>query len=218
MRGFSPLSQRRDGIADEPELVGAGHRKFKPVGEALHAGGLARGEGAVLRGMDEHQSIPAQMGHDGRAQPVPGLACIAVLEVVLRVRPLKIHSPAHGRGRAFPLAQAGEIAQVALAVGPGHVGREPGRAMDFQDLYEVAGAVPPEMFLPAVRVIVGVFHPRSGCQWRKITNGFPQGDRWLQSDGGTFGTAGGRTAVAAGACARRIPVRGRGPGLEGKLG
>ena len=93
--------QRRNGVADDAELMGAGDGELEPVGEALHAGGFAGGERAVLLGVDEHQPIFAQVGHDGGAGAVAVLPGVAVGEGGFFVRELELYATLHRGGGAF---------------------------------------------------------------------------------------------------------------------
>jgi len=68
VRCISPLTERQDGVADEPVGLRARRRKAEPVGKALHGGGFARGERAVLDGVNEHQRPCYPLGFD-RAVP-----------------------------------------------------------------------------------------------------------------------------------------------------
>lgn len=178
MRCIGSLTQRRDGVANEAEGVGVRTGKHEPVREALHAGRFARGERAVLCGVDEHQPILAQVRHDGGAGPVAMLPGVAVLEAGFVVGELELDAAlAHGGGGVFALAQPGEVAQVALVVQAGDVVGELGRAVNFQHVHEVApGAFAPafDVVAAAGQVVVGLELPATGAQRGQIANGVPE--------------------------------------------
>ena len=106
--------ERGHGVADDAELMGAGDGEPKPVREALDARGFARGERAVLRRVDEHEAVLAQVGDDGAARLAAALAGVAILEMLLGIRPLKDHPAPHRLGGVFALVEQGEVAQVAM--------------------------------------------------------------------------------------------------------
>jgi len=172
--------QRRDGVADETEGVGLRAREDKPVRETLHTGGLARGERAVLRGVDEHQPVLAQVRDDGRTGPVAVLPGVAVLEARFVVGKLKFHPAlAHGGGGVFALAQPGEVAQVAFAVRAGDVVGEPGRAVNLQHVHEITeGGFAPALDVVAAtrQVVVGFELPAASAQRRQVAEGVAQSE------------------------------------------
>ena len=72
-------NKRRHGVADDAELVRARDRELKPIRKALDARGFSRRERTVLRRVDEHEPILAEMRDDGAARLAVGSgACIGL--------------------------------------------------------------------------------------------------------------------------------------------
>jgi len=107
----------------------------EPIREALDARGFARGERAVLRRVDEHEAVLAQMRDDGAARFATALAGVAILEVLLGIRPLEDHAAPHRLGGVFALVEQGEVAQVAGAVRTGAVRGEQGASANSSTRY-----------------------------------------------------------------------------------
>jgi hypothetical protein len=107
--------QRGNGVANEAVRLCARLWKTEPIGEALDARGLAGCQGAVLRWVNEHQAILAQVSDNGAAWVPSTLPSVSVFETGFVVWELKIDAPyAHGGGGSFTLSESCKIAQVAL--------------------------------------------------------------------------------------------------------
>jgi hypothetical protein len=103
------LASEEHGIADEAARLGA------RLWEALDARGLAGCQGAVLRRVDEHQAIFAQVSNNGAARVPATLASVAVFKAGFVVWELKLGAPhAHGGGGILTLSKSCKVAQVPL--------------------------------------------------------------------------------------------------------
>ena len=117
--GFT--DERRHRIANDSELMGAGDRKLEPVRECLRTRCLTGRERALLRGMDEHEPVLAEVRDNGAAWSVAMLAGIAVLERGLVIRELELDTPSHRFAAVIPLCELGKVPEISLAMGAGFV-------------------------------------------------------------------------------------------------
>src|ERR1019366_2571783 len=169
--------QGRDGIANHSELVRACDGKLKPIRETLDAGGFTRRERAVLRRVNEHQPVLAQVRNDGAAWMPAALPGVAVFEAGFVVRKLKFYGAvAHGGGGVFAFTQPGKVARVAFAVRTGNMIHQFRGAVSFEDVHQVVQrglALMFHMFAAPGKIVVALVVPAAGTQDRQGAHGRP---------------------------------------------
>ena len=140
--------------------MGGSENSRKPVGETLDARRFPRSEGAILRGVDEHEPVLAEMCNDGAARFAAALASVAVLEAGLVVGELKLHATPHRLSRVLAFAKQEEITQVAVAVWTRPVSGQVFGATDFEHVEQVTSrdfAPPREMSASPIHVVIEAF-------------------------------------------------------------
>src|SRR6516162_1535350 len=136
--------------------------ELKPIRKALYPRGFAWGERTVLRRMDEHKPILAEVGDDSAARLPAALARVAVFEAAFVVRKIELDTLAHRSGGVFSFTQEKKIAEVAGAVRAGPMGSQLRCARHLADTVKiVARRFPPirEVSLATRKVVVRRFSP-----------------------------------------------------------
>lgn len=128
--------------------------------------------------MDEHQAVLAEVGDDGAAGLGAALAGVAVLEAGLAVGKLELDAAvAQGGGGVFAFVEAGEVAQVALAVRAGDVTGEFFGVVDFEDFLQVVErgvAESGDVVGAAIEVVFALRFATTGRNFREVADGIPE--------------------------------------------